>query len=86
MLQVISGLGSPTNGNEKVRSRLLNLLGAQMRFGEIVGNLVLFYIGAFCYIIVDLRHDPSSRDFTISLASASNGWALSTLPSSAAAS
>ncbi|KAF8863795.1 hypothetical protein BDZ45DRAFT_88641 [Acephala macrosclerotiorum] len=65
---VISGPDSPTNRNEKARSRLLNLLGAQMSFGETVGNPVLFYIGAFCYKIMDLRHDSSSGDSAISLA------------------
>lgn len=54
-------------GDEKGRSRLLNLLGAQSSFGSAVGSPVLFYLGAFVYTILDLRSNPSSEDAAISL-------------------
>ena len=63
----IPGVGDPSEGAEKGRSRLLNLLGAQMSFGSAVGSPVLFYLGAFVYTILDLRNDPSSQDAAISL-------------------
>ncbi|PMD49027.1 hypothetical protein L207DRAFT_477734 [Hyaloscypha variabilis F] len=63
----IPGVGDPSEGAEKSRSRLLNLLGAQMSFGSAVGSPVLFYLGAFVYTILDLRNNPSSQDSAISL-------------------
>jgi hypothetical protein len=58
---------SATDGLEKGRSRLLNLLGAQTSFGSAVGSPVLFYMGAFVYSILDLRNDPSNEDSAESL-------------------
>lgn len=58
---------STMDGNERGRSRLLNLLGAQSSFGSAVGSPVLFYLGAFVYSILDLRNDPSDEDSAISL-------------------
>ncbi|KAE9365866.1 hypothetical protein N431DRAFT_516708 [Stipitochalara longipes BDJ] len=63
----IPGVGDPSEGSEKIRSRLLNLLGAQMSFGSAVGSPVLFYLGAFVYTILDLRNNPSSQDAAIAL-------------------
>jgi len=63
----IPGVGDPSEGSEKSRSRLLNLLGAQSSFGSAVGSPVLFYLGAFVYTILDLRNNPSSQDAAISL-------------------
>jgi hypothetical protein len=63
----IPGASHPSEGSEKGRSRLLNLLGAQSSFGSAVGSPVLFYLGSFVYTILDLRTDPSSQDAAISL-------------------
>jgi len=63
----IPGVGDPSEGIEKSRSRLLNLLGSQSSFGSAVGSPVLFYLGAFVYTILDLRNNPSSQDAAISL-------------------
>jgi hypothetical protein len=52
----IPGASHPSEGSEKSRSRLLNLLGAQSSLGSAVGSPVL-----------DLRTDPSSQDAAISL-------------------
>ena len=63
----IPGVGEPSEGSEKGRSRLLNLLGAQYSFGSAVGSPVLFYLGSFVYTILDLQTNPSSQDAAISL-------------------
>jgi hypothetical protein len=63
----IPGVGEPSEGSEKSRSRLLNLLGAQSSFGSAVGSPVLFYLGSFVYTILDLQTNPSSQDAAISL-------------------
>ncbi len=63
----IPGAGEPSEGSEKSRSRLLNLLGAQSSFGSAVGSPVLFYLGSFVYTILDLQTNPSSQDAAISL-------------------
>jgi hypothetical protein len=63
----IPGASHPSEGSEKSRSRLLNLLGAQSSLGSAVGSPVLFYLGSFVYAILDLRTDPSSQDAAISL-------------------
>jgi hypothetical protein len=64
---ILPGPGHVQDGNERGRSRLLNLLGAQSSFGGAVGSPVLFYLGAFVYSILDLRNDPSNQDSAISL-------------------
>jgi hypothetical protein len=63
----IPGEHAPKDGYEKARSRLLNLLGAQSRFGEPVGSPVLFYLGTFLYTTLDLRNSLSDEDTAISL-------------------
>jgi hypothetical protein len=63
----IPGEHAPKDGYEKARSRLLNLLGAQSRFGELVGSPVLFYLGTFLYTTLDLRNSLSDEDTAISL-------------------
>lgn len=63
----IPGVGDPSDGSEKSRSRLLNLLGSQSSFGSAVGSPVLFYLGSFVYTILDLQTNPSSQDAAISL-------------------
>ncbi len=64
---MIPGPHAPKDGCEKARSRLLNLLGAQISFGEQVGSPVLFYLGAFVYAILDLRTSLSDEDSAISV-------------------
>ncbi|PMD34068.1 hypothetical protein L207DRAFT_517297 [Hyaloscypha variabilis F] len=63
----IPGDHAPKEGYEKARSRLLNLLGAQSSFGELVGSPVLFYLGTFLYTVLDLRSSLSNEDTAISL-------------------
>jgi hypothetical protein len=63
----IPGEHAPKDGYEKPRSRLLSLLGAQSRFGELVGSPVLFYLGTFLYTTLDLRNSLSDEDTAISL-------------------
>lgn len=63
----IPGEHAPKDGYEKARSRLLNLLGAQSSFGELVGSPVLFYLGTFLYTTLDLRNSLSDEDTAISL-------------------
>ncbi|KAH8791445.1 hypothetical protein BGZ57DRAFT_589460 [Hyaloscypha finlandica] len=63
----IPGEYAPKDGYEKARSRLLNLLGAQSRFGELIGSPVLFYLGTFLYTTLDLRNSLSDEDTAISL-------------------
>jgi len=64
---MIPGDHAPKEGYEKARSRLLNLLGAQSSFGELVGSPVLFYLGTFLYMVLDLRNSLSDEDTAISL-------------------
>lgn len=64
---IIPGEHAPKDGYEKARSRLLNLLGAQSSFGELVGGPILFYLGTFLYTILDLRSSLSDEDSALSL-------------------
>lgn len=50
------------------QEKLRDAMDSQMAFGSIVGAPVLFYLGSFVYIILDLRNDPSDQDAAISLA------------------
>jgi hypothetical protein len=64
---MIPGDYAPKEGYEKARSRLLNLLGAQSSFGELVGSPVLFYLGTFLYTVLSLQNSLSDEDTAISL-------------------
>ncbi|KAE9379309.1 hypothetical protein N431DRAFT_499919 [Stipitochalara longipes BDJ] len=64
---MVPGEHAPREGYEKARSRLLNLLGAQSSFGELVGSPVLFYLGTFLYTVLDLRNSLANEDTAISL-------------------
>lgn len=64
---MVPGEYAPKDGYEKARSRLLNLLGAQSSYGELIGSPVLFYLGTFLYTVLNLQSSLSDEDTAISL-------------------